>query len=440
MSKKLYEETNIENIGAAIREKNGSSDRYTTAQMPNAIRAITTQTQLQEKNISVNGEYTPDAGFDGFSKVTANVPNTYVAADEGKVVSNGALKSQTNTTVNQNGVVDTTEIKQLTVAVPSGSTGILIQKRITQNGTYIALDDSADGYDEVIVDVAGGSDTTGMVSPSYQGLAYCYVTRDGTAIEGTRNKAQFINVFEVIQSHNYIVALGSIVGSRRRATFLANKSFSDIDEYINQQQKEGASLITGGSWLAPFSQNSDDTGNSLSGRICFNAPKNGLFIYGTDNNGQNVPAYCFDIGVINSDTFVLHISRALRGSDQLNYAGAHEIRLIYTDQNGDEYDLSTLRADNVNPTDATKLFDDTFDQYYEKSPTPFDISFNVEVPSDKTYTLKRLEVYRRTGSLNTDVWSDFTLTQNGNLVIERSNLSVNDWAPAGSWTSFTVDS
>lgn len=39
----------------------------------------------------------------------------------------------------------------------SGGSATLITKSITQNGTYSAQDDNADGYSEVSVDVAGGS-------------------------------------------------------------------------------------------------------------------------------------------------------------------------------------------------------------------------------------------------------------------------------------------
>jgi hypothetical protein len=156
MSRKLFEDSKIADIASAIREKNGKSDQYTTAQMPAAIREIKTQPELQEKNITSNGQYTPDSGYDGFSRVITNVPNTYAAADEGKVVSNGALKTQTEATVNENGTVDTTEINRLIVNVPSGGAGILISKTITDNGTYIALDDGADGYSEIIVAVEGG--------------------------------------------------------------------------------------------------------------------------------------------------------------------------------------------------------------------------------------------------------------------------------------------
>lgn len=51
---------------------------------------------LIDKAISANGVYNAsDDNADGYKKVTAQVPNSYDAADEGKVVSSGALVSQT---------------------------------------------------------------------------------------------------------------------------------------------------------------------------------------------------------------------------------------------------------------------------------------------------------------------------------------------------------
>ena len=46
------------------------------------------------------------------------VPNTYTAGDEGKVVQSGALVAQTDITVTENGVVNTTTVKQVTVDCP----------------------------------------------------------------------------------------------------------------------------------------------------------------------------------------------------------------------------------------------------------------------------------------------------------------------------------
>ena len=116
MSKKLYEEGNIQNIASAIRNKLGVSDTYLTSEMADAILSITTEPTLESITISSNGSYSPGVGVDGFSNVVVSVP---------------------------------------------ASGGILISKSISQNGTYIALDDSADGYSEVVVSVqGGGSDET----------------------------------------------------------------------------------------------------------------------------------------------------------------------------------------------------------------------------------------------------------------------------------------
>ena len=69
------------------------------------------------KSITANG-----TGIDVASYAYADVavPNTYSAGDEGKVVSNGALVSQTSDTVTENDTYDTTLINSLTVNV-SGS-------------------------------------------------------------------------------------------------------------------------------------------------------------------------------------------------------------------------------------------------------------------------------------------------------------------------------
>lgn len=70
------------------------------------------------KEIAANGVYTAsDDGADGYGKVTANVPNSYAAGDEGKVVRNGALAPQTTADITANGVVDTTDIREVNVRV-----------------------------------------------------------------------------------------------------------------------------------------------------------------------------------------------------------------------------------------------------------------------------------------------------------------------------------
>ena len=72
---------------------------------------------IEDLSVTENGTYTPDTGK-AFGEVDVNVPNTYVAGDNGKVVVNGALVAQTARSVTENGTFDTTTNNSVTVAVP----------------------------------------------------------------------------------------------------------------------------------------------------------------------------------------------------------------------------------------------------------------------------------------------------------------------------------
>lgn len=127
---------------------------------------------LGTKTITANGTYSASSdGLDGYDEVTANVPNTYAAADEGKVVSNGALVSQGSATYTSNNTYDTTLINSVTVNVSGGGGATLITKTITANGTYNASDDSADGYSQVTVAVPT-NDPFPTLPSDYQRVEY----------------------------------------------------------------------------------------------------------------------------------------------------------------------------------------------------------------------------------------------------------------------------
>ena len=124
MSKVLVTESNLQDIADAIRSKNEETDTYRPGDMAAAILAIPTGGTLVSKTITQNGEYDPeDDNADGYSDVTVNVPNSYAAEDEGKVVSSGALVAQTSTTVTENGTYDTTENDEVVVNVSGGGGG-----------------------------------------------------------------------------------------------------------------------------------------------------------------------------------------------------------------------------------------------------------------------------------------------------------------------------
>lgn len=90
----------------------------------------------QSLNVSANGTYRAPTGK-AYTPVNVNVPNTYGASDEGKVVSNGSLVAQTaHAEVTENGTIDTTLNNSVTVNVPQGITPTgTKQISISQNGT-----------------------------------------------------------------------------------------------------------------------------------------------------------------------------------------------------------------------------------------------------------------------------------------------------------------
>lgn len=127
MSQVLVNESSLSGIAGAIRQKNGTNSTYKPSQMAAAIQALPGASTLGTKNIVTNGNYAASGdNLDGYSSVSVNVPNSYAAADEGKVVSNGALVAQTAraSAITQNGTYDTTTNDEVTVNVSGGSSGL----------------------------------------------------------------------------------------------------------------------------------------------------------------------------------------------------------------------------------------------------------------------------------------------------------------------------
>lgn len=153
---------------------------------------------LIEKSITANGTYDASSDdADGYSSVDVNVPNTYTVGDNGKVVSNQQLVSQTAKpdTITVNDTYNTTEYNSVTVNVPNTytaqdegkvvSSGALVSQSaypstVTQNGTYdTTLNNS------VTVDVpTGGSDDVK------------FVDYDGTVVQ-SYSKTDFLALTEM---------------------------------------------------------------------------------------------------------------------------------------------------------------------------------------------------------------------------------------------------
>lgn len=89
-----------------------SADGYSSVSVAVPASAVDTGT----KSISSNGTH----DVVGYASASVSVPNTYSAGDEGKVVSDGALVSQTSETYTTNDTYDTTLINSVTVNVSGG--------------------------------------------------------------------------------------------------------------------------------------------------------------------------------------------------------------------------------------------------------------------------------------------------------------------------------
>lgn len=119
MAKVLITDSYLTAIASAIRTKKGTSITYEPSEMASAISSIVVYPEpTGTKSITSNG-----TGIDvkDYASANVNVPNTYGSSDEGKVVSSGALVSQTSQNITTNGTYNTTTKNQIVVNVPSSS-------------------------------------------------------------------------------------------------------------------------------------------------------------------------------------------------------------------------------------------------------------------------------------------------------------------------------
>ena len=179
MAIKTVQDSSLTYVANAIRTKGGTSAPLEfPTEFVSAIQNIPTVTPTGTLNITTNGVYdvtekasadvqvrqpsgtkqisitqngttTEDVEWYEDAELTVNVPNTYAASDEGKVVSSGTLVGQTSRNIIANGTVDTTLNNEVVVAVPNlytqadegkvVSSGALVSqtsRTVSDNGTY----------------------------------------------------------------------------------------------------------------------------------------------------------------------------------------------------------------------------------------------------------------------------------------------------------------
>lgn len=144
-------------------------------------------------------------------------------------------------------------------------------------------------------------------------------------------------------------------------------------------------------------------------------------------------------------TYVLTISKALRGSSSLSFAGATELDLIFDDENGNEVSITSINdfsctgvsKNGYSIDNISRLFDGNLTNYCEGNPTPLTFYLSATIPAG--YTPKELKVVQRSDEWD-DVWKEFTLadtvSEMSRNIITEADLTFSDWAGKGNWTVF----
>lgn len=117
----------LSSVADAIRAKTGKTGAIAVEDMASEIGGITTKTDpvLQEKTITVNGEYTADTGYDGLKKVTVNVADIPAKVQEKSVIP----KAMEQSVIPDSGYEG---LSKVTVGAVQTET-----KTITANGDYL---------------------------------------------------------------------------------------------------------------------------------------------------------------------------------------------------------------------------------------------------------------------------------------------------------------
>lgn len=211
---------------------------------------------LVSKTITANGTYNPaDDNADGYSSVTANVPNTYTVADEGKVVDSGALVGQTAKNIDANGLYDTTLNNSVSVDVPNSYTagdegkvvsqGDLVSQTaypstIVANGTYdTTLNNS------VTVDVPPlPAETKSVIFYDYDGTeVYSYTPTEFAAL----------SAMPANPTHSGLTAQGWNWTLADAKTYVANYGALNIGQlYVTDDSKTRLYCTFGEGCLNPY--------------------------------------------------------------------------------------------------------------------------------------------------------------------------------------------
>lgn len=301
---------------------------------------------LISKFITRNGTYiAANDGADGYSTVTVDVTPEFTAADEGKVVENGALVAQTSLTVTENGTYDTTANNEVVVNVSGGGSTILSgaedpTSSVGSNGDlylkYILLDQSLPSeytpLQYLATASAGPYINTGVyASPTgYFEVDAQWVTRPAAS-------AWFFGAYIAWQD----TILGNVQGNSLRF-YVGNFGFNSSDStYFNLERHKylanGSGLFIDGVSVST----SPNWSNVPTSR------QYGLFaIDGISGNERAANARIYSCKIWDSNTLVRNFVPAMRNND--NALGMYDVvnDVFYTN-NGSGAFISGPKSNSV---------------------------------------------------------------------------------------------
>ena len=172
----------ITHKGSTVTTVSNATKKLTTkgTWLEDDITIVDSTPTLGTKSISSNGTYNASSdSLGGYSQVSVSVPNTYAAGDEGKVVDNGALVSQSTATYSSNNTYDTTKIKTVTVAVPGSSPNLQAKTNISPltSSQTIQADTGYDGLSSVQINAMPTQTLPTSASSSGSGTTKATISR-----------------------------------------------------------------------------------------------------------------------------------------------------------------------------------------------------------------------------------------------------------------------
>ena len=213
---------------------------------------------VESLSVTANGTYSAPSGK-AYSPVVANVPNSYTASDEGKVVSNGALVAQTSQTIDTNGTYDTTLKNSVTVNVSGGGGGNVIvgalrpdaelwktytyDKYVVRDGVIASI--PAYSTSSLTLVASATLETLTLDTSTYDYIAVCYaLVIPVYANKGGKGTEYFTQskVFEIAELSDGIKRIGG--GSSGASFANAIKYMSNIINLYSEADGSGAAVST----------------------------------------------------------------------------------------------------------------------------------------------------------------------------------------------------